>query len=137
MNNQTTEENKKLIEQYPFLLPRSVWTDETIANFDYSWTELDALPAGWRIAFGEEMVKELRDILLKGDFLTDYRIVQIKEKYGELCWYDQGCPQMIQGEYWAWQEKYAQKSRETCIRCGKAATHTTLDCVEPLCDDCA
>ena len=47
--------NKELIERYPFLMPRNRWTGNIPEDFNYSYTELDALEDGWRKAFGERM----------------------------------------------------------------------------------
>ena len=47
------EYNKQLCEKYPFLLPRNRWTGLVHPDYDYSYTELDAMPTGWRKAFGE------------------------------------------------------------------------------------
>lgn len=38
--------NKKLVKKYPFLLPRNVWTGEVSEDYDYSYTQADALPSG-------------------------------------------------------------------------------------------
>ena len=40
------KENKKLVKEFPFLLPRNVWTGEIISDYDYSFTELDSMPDG-------------------------------------------------------------------------------------------
>ena len=79
---EAVEENKALISEFPFLLPRNRWTGNIPDDYDYSYTELDDLPDGWRIAFGLQMCKELKEILVKGGGLDAYRITQIKEKYG-------------------------------------------------------
>lgn len=47
------EYNKQLVEKYPFLLPRNRWTGKVQEDYDYSYTELDGMPDGWRKAFGE------------------------------------------------------------------------------------
>ena len=117
-------------------MPRSRETDEIAKNFDYEHTELDALENRWRIAFGKEMLEELRNILIKGNCLDSYRIIQIKEKYGTLRWYADGASKEVINELNAWEEKYETKSAFTCIDCGKAATVVTTDYILPLCDDC-
>lgn len=38
--------NKKLIKEYPFLLPRNRWTGEVCSDYNYEYTELDAMPEG-------------------------------------------------------------------------------------------
>ena len=77
----TKEQNKKLVEEYPFLLPRNVFSDEIDEDYDYEFTWLDEMPDIWRIKFSEQMLKELKEILIEGDYLYDYRICQIKEKF--------------------------------------------------------
>lgn len=59
----TTEENRKLIEKYPFLYPRYKWSMHELEDYDYSFTELDEMPYGWRKTFGEEMCEEIAEIL--------------------------------------------------------------------------
>lgn len=70
--------NKELIEKYPWLQYRNVWTGEKL---DYKYTWLDDLPKGWNKAFGMKMVEELDKILRKANFQNDYKITQIKEKW--------------------------------------------------------
>lgn len=98
-------------------------------------TELDMMPTGWRKAFGIKMCKEIRKQLLKEEgrkALYNYRIVQIKEKWGELHWYDAGSS----NELFNIIEKYSDLSRKICIECGKPATVETTDWICPYCDDC-
>ena len=101
------EYNKNLTKKYPFLLPYNRWsvksitteeegffpgTPDVIPEYDYEYTELDAMPEGWRIAFSDEMLEELRNELIKFDALDSYKVEQIKEKYGSLRWYSCGYP---------------------------------------------
>lgn len=79
--------NKELCHKYPFLVPRQVWSGKAIWDIDHyikrwSYTELDAIPAGWRKAFGIMLCDELRNELLKYDYLKKYRVEQVKEKWG-------------------------------------------------------
>lgn len=130
------EENKKLVERYPFLIVRNRFTMEIVDGYDFSFTELDALPHGWSIAFGMRMLEELRTILEKADYVEKYRITQIKEKYGFLHWYDCGVPRSIGDEYNQWQNKYVKLSKETCIRCGEKAEYVSLGWISPYCCTC-
>jgi hypothetical protein len=129
------EHNRYLCMEYPFLIPRNRWSDEEI-NCDYNWTELDAMPDGWRRAFGEEMCAEIRDVLKQYNQLYNYRILQIKEKYGSLCWYDGGIPRKAYDKIDRILQKYEELSRRTCIVCGKPATKITTGWISPYCDDC-
>lgn len=123
--------NRELIGTYPFLLPRNLWTDEAVENYDYEFTRLDEMPAGWRKAFGEQMCAELKAVLSEED-LPDYRVLQIKEKFGELRWYSNWHTDAI----YAVTDKYEKLSARTCIICGKPATRITTGWISPYCDEC-
>ena len=96
------------------------------------YTELDAMPTGWRKAFGIQMCKELKRALIQDGgrkLLRAYRITQIKEKYGALCWYDGGGTEEINKII----EKYEYISARTCIECGRTADYITNGWIEPYC----
>lgn len=122
------KENKRLIEQYPFLLQRETCP----TNFEA--TELDAMPAGWRAAFGEEICKEIMEELVRNNCVDSYQILQIKEKYGELRWYSQGGTERIYREI---VPKYERMSRRICIQCGQPAALVSRSWVAPWCNACA
>ena len=128
-------ENKRLCERYPFLQLRNPRTDKLIKS-DY-YTNLDEMPNGWRKAFGQEMCEEIRKVLIKGNYLYDYRVVQIKEKFGALRWYDNGAPDSIYRELQDIINKYEEISERTCIWCGRPATKISLGWISPWCDNCA
>lgn len=97
-----------------------------------SYTELGALDKGWRKAFGIYICKDIkRALLADGGWkrLRMYRIDQIKEKFGELCWYDHGGNEETDNII----AKYTYISRHTCITCGKSADYVTKGWVEPYC----
>lgn len=148
--NENKEKNIKLCARYPFLLPWNRWSGKVITEaqdggywpgdpdavpeYDYEYTELDSMPAGWRKAFGEEMCEEIRKALIEDDDLERWRIVQLKEKYGSLRIYDNGykegsrIPEII--------SKYENISMRTCVCCGRPATKITLGWICPYCDRC-
>ena len=77
-----------LCKKYPFLQIRNVWHGE---KYGYEFTELDSLPRGWKKKFGIKISKDLLILFRKSatkNFHKQYRISQIKEKYGSLRWYD-------------------------------------------------
>lgn len=97
-----------------------------------SYTELGALDKGWRDAFGIYICKDLKKALLADGGrkrLRMYRIDQIKEKFGELCWYDHGGNEETDKII----AKYTYISRHTCIVCGKSADYVTRGWIEPYC----
>lgn len=129
----TEARNKKLIKNYPFLMVRNVWTGEPGEN-PYQFTWLDQLPDGWRKAFGLNLCEELKQELLKYNYLDDYRLCQVKQKYGTLRWYDNGfpsgsaIPEII--------NKYEDFSMCYCPVCGKPTKYYTKGWISYLCEDC-
>lgn len=99
------------------------------------FTFLDSSPCGWRLAFGDQMIEELSQLLRKYS-VEDYQILQIKEKYGGLRWYDNGFPRIGFDEYNTWVYKYEGLSLETCINCGNPAIGYTKGWITPLCEEC-
>ncbi len=132
VDEKIVEENKRLIEEYPFLLPRNRWTDKVPEDYDYSYTELDSMPKAWKDKFGEKICKELKKELINAGYLDQYRITQIKSKYGRLCWYDLGHTKKMQKII----DKYTRLSRKICEECGRRATFTTTGWVSHLCKKC-
>lgn len=130
----TKEENRRLVEKYPFLLPHNRWTEKKSDSYDYSYTELDNMPQGWRQAFGEELCKEIKQELESTNNLDNYRITDIKEKYGLLRWYDFGGTEKMAREIIP---EYVTRSKYTCIRCGIPATKISIGWISPYCDECA
>lgn len=98
-----------------------------------TYTELNSMPIGWRKAFGIQMCKEIKQALKKHNYLYNYRIMQIKEKYGSLRWYDAAAPEEIQTII----NKYEDISYHTCISCGKPAKYLSTRWICPYCEKCA
>ena len=122
-----------------FLYKMICWIDEKILDkifFIPTYTELDAMPNGWRKAFGIDMCKDIKKALLKEGgrkALRKYRITQIKEKFGGLRWYDSWSTKEILYEI---MPKYEKLSYKTCINCGKPATCISAGWISPYCDNC-
>ena len=129
------EFNKSLLEKYPWLTPRNRWTDEIVEDYDYTYTELDTMPEGWRIAFGDRMVEEIDQELKKFNYVDNYRILEIKEKWGGLRWYDSGYPR--DSKIGKIIQKYEELSFKTCICCGKPAEWMSKGWISPYCTACA
>lgn len=132
--NEIIETNKKLVERYPFLLPRNVFTDKLIPDYDYEYTLYDEINIGWQIGFGEFLLEDLREALVKNDYLDKFRFTQIKEKYGYLRLYCNGAPIEVYNVL----QKYEFISEYVCIECG--STHACIvddyGWYLPLCKDC-
>lgn len=106
-----------LCGKYPFLIPRYEWGGEILKDYDYTSTYLDDMPDGWRKAFGKMMCEEIKQELVRCNYLNEYRILQIKEKWGFLHWYDNGTP--IGCKVQEIIDKYSVLSENICIICGK------------------
>ena len=128
----TKEENKKLIERYPFLLPRNVWTDKVPEGYDYSYIRgIGEIPKGWERLF-LQMCEDIRQPLIDANYLEDFRFSQIKEKYNIMKCYHVGGP----NEVWDIISKYEHMARYVCTCCGKPATCETQEYLASFCDDC-
>ena len=128
------KENKKLIQRYPFLMPKNVWTGKDVENFDYTWNEFESgMPKGWWKRFGKVLCEDLREVLLKYDYLNEYFPVQVKEKYGGLRIYDNGTPKEWDQHLRAWE----LISEHTCAICGAFPVPMRHDgWIIPECDRC-
>lgn len=132
--------NKELCKRYPFLIPRNVWTDEITwerwrDEKKYGWTLAKEFPTGWWKAFGLMMCEELREELIKYNYLEKFRFEQIKEKYGRLEAYHNGIPKESSINNII--EKYSILSENICISCGKPDVPMLYDgWYSPYCFDC-
>lgn len=140
LSDKIVEENKRLCAKYPFL----AWYGDPLymgyseeGEPDYSFTWEDEIPDGWRKAFCPQMWDELKEILEKHNYLSNFRFIEIKEKWGALRIYDSGAPEEIYDEIEAWEAKYERLSEEVCINCGKPAKYVSIGWISPWCEDCA
>ena len=99
-----------------------------------TYTELDAMPDGWRKRFGMQFCKELKHALSKLDreARRKFRITQIKEKYGDLRVYTNFSTSEIDRVI----NKYGYISQYVCIDCGEDAIKKTLGWISPYCEKC-
>ena len=117
--NDTVQENKKLCELYPFL----------DCDYTYEFTWLDSVPIGWQEGF-LSMCQKL------DPFKEDFKILEIKEKYGQLrvyFWTDDEVGEY--GEIYNQVEEiinsYCNSTTTICPACGKEKSKK-----EYLCEDC-
>lgn len=136
--NDLTDEQKKNYElcmKYPILIPTSRWTSEIWDDYMYEFTELDSMPTGWRIAFGEQWATEVQAVIDKmpEEEQDKVRIMDLKEKYGMLCQYFSHYTDELDEVI----NKYTRLSKHTCIHCGAPATKISTGWISPWCDACA
>jgi hypothetical protein len=126
------EQNKKLTERYPFLLPRNIFTDAPDDDYDYTYIRgVDELPKGWEKLF-LQMCEDIRNQLIKENKLHSFRFSDIKEKYNRMECYPHGCSEKIHHIL----DKYAYMSQFVCAECGKPAQWETHGYVLSFCDRC-
>lgn len=135
--NDLTEQqkkNSKLCIKYPILAPRSYLTGEVVNNYMYEYTELDQIPVGWRVAFGEQWAAEVQKAIdkLPENVREQIYIMQLKEKFGffrqYFSHYTDELDEVIR--------KYELLSRRTCIKCGAPATKMSTGWISPYCNSC-
>lgn len=136
MNKENPLRSEKVSNWWAFVEKFYSFLEDFLGIFHIipSYTELDALDSGWRKAFGIYICKDLKRALLADGGrkrLRKYRIVQIKESGGELCWYDYGGNEETNKII----AKYTYISMRTCITCGKSADYVTKGWIEPYCKE--
>lgn len=109
--------------KYPFL---------SIKGGYYQSTHLDGMPRGWQKAFGNDMLRMLKKAIRLGK-LKHYSVSQVKEKWGELRWYDNDGSEYTDAII----SRYTYQSQHTCALCGKPATWNSSGWILPLCETCA
>lgn len=132
--NLTVEQNKLLVENYPFLQPRSVWTDEIPDDYAFEYINgVGDVPRGWERLF-LLFAKHLKIELDKYHYTDKFRFTQIKEKYGSLRLYNSGYPKdsnVSELEY-----IFEHLSTYVCEDCGRIAKYETPGWITELCDSC-
>ena len=130
------EYNMELVAKYPWCIPPNgydEWGNEVTSDYDFSWTMLDGIPDGWRIAFCDRMCDEIQKEYekLPDDKKKDFYIVQAKEKFGGLriymTFYVDSIESIIQ--------KYSELSEITCVQCGKPASYISRGWICPWCNE--
>ena len=113
------DRNRELIAEYP-------WLDIG----DKQLTLLDTLPMGWS-GLILDMCKEIKQALPK-ELVAKYQVIEAKEKWYELRWYDGLCdlspmPPAITDIVC----KYEMRSKEVCTMCGVPKPRD-----QEMCDRC-
>lgn len=105
--------NEELLKEYPFLSISSSIYPEYFYNSDDAL--LDDMPIGWRKRFGLQMCADIKQALEKNNISIErYKVYQVKEKYGELCWYDNNICEDVDDIV----HTYCFISKYVCCNCG-------------------
>lgn len=122
---------EKIQNRYPFLEDKD---PHTYLQPDETW--VDCLPLGWRNRF-MEYCKEVADLFLSKDIdLSDFTIVQAKEKFGAARVYFEG-PSELYEQITELTDRFEEESKRICSCCGQPATHRSKGWVLPYCLSCA
>lgn len=125
--------HRRLIKQYPWLLPRNVWTDKVPKDYDYTYINWYGWPKGWNKAFGDMFLKEFGEAVKEAGLEQTIRVEQMKEKYGSCRTYINGGTEKICRIIY----KYERISENVCIACGKPDVPMINDgWYSPWCYDC-
>lgn len=122
--------NKRLVKKYYWLMPTN-WEGKVDKYFkDYHCIEWGWSP-GWDKAFGQMYMDELGKAI-KESGQKDFKIYQIKEKYGQARLYCSGACDKVHDII----RKYEMISENVCYYCGKEAPMTDGGWVLPQCFKC-
>lgn len=127
------QQNKALIESYPWLKPRKYdGSDYEDYDYDYILGE-NSLPHGWSTLY-LMMCEDIRQKMLElGEDLNDVLFLDAKEKYGEMRVSLGNCP----SDVYRIIDKYLYLSRYVCTSCGDITENQTTGYYVPLCKKCA
>ena len=132
MSQLTQAEIRKLVERYPYLLPRNVFTDELPDDYDYTYIKYLEIPKGWNRIF-LQMCEDIRQPLIDDDYLDKFRFTQVKEKFNRLECYNTGAPEKVHKIIL----KYSVLASYVCTRCGNPAFYEIQEgYIESMCIDC-
>ena len=114
------DRNRELIEEYP-------WLDVGYEPL----TLLNMLPIGWS-GLILDMCKEIKRELVKYNLVSKYEVIEAKEKWYGLSWYDalsdlSPMPSTITDIVC----KYEMQSKEVCMMCGASKPKD-----QEMCDRC-
>ena len=105
--------NEELLKEYPFLSILNSIYPEYYYNSDE--TLLDDMPSGWRKRFGLQMCTDIKQALEKNNIaIESYQVFQVKDKFGGLCWYDNGISEDVKDIV----DTYCFISKYVCCNCG-------------------
>ena len=125
------EQVKYLVERYPYLIPRNVFTDKVPDGYDYTYIRSAEIPKGWYKLF-MQLCEDIRQPLIDANYIDKFRFSQIKEKYNRLECYNFGAPEKVQEII----DKYSHMARYICTICGRPAMYETSDYIASYCRDC-
>ena len=130
--NLTKDQIQRLVDKYPYLQPRNLWTDEIAEDYDYTYIRgVGELPSGWERLF-LMFCKDLQILLAQSNYLEEFRFTEIKEKYNSMRLYTYGETNEISQLIYM----YQRLSSYLCQCCGKPAKVETREWIASYCANC-
>ena len=122
--------NKEWLEKYPWLRGYDPYPEENDSDIN----SLEWLPEGWVKAFGEEMCEDLDRVIKSENLQDEFRIIEAKEKYGQIRLYCDPCIPAIQDVL----RVYEACSEVICVYCGSIENvkFTNFGWCQPCCKSC-
>lgn len=125
----TQETLKRLAQKYPWLDVYEPYYETTNGDKCCLWIEF--MPIGWQKRFGLDLIRDLAKAIEEDGLFDAYKIYDVKEKFGRLCWYDNG-GEAVEHVI----NKYEIKSEHTCVECGDKAKYLSMRWICPYCEKC-
>lgn len=126
--------NRQKCKRYPFLISRS-WSTGKMIYLRKPYDLIEEIEKGWDIAFGDFLWEDIRNELIKFNYLNKVRFLEIKEKFGELRIYTNDIPPGC--NVWNIIDDYSYLSRHICYKCGKPDVPITdTGWILPICKEC-
>lgn len=137
---EVAENNKRMLERYPFIWPSRDGQRLSVPEFNYTTTVMDTMPRGYLISFGERFLEDVRSCLEKEDALGSFLILRFSTGWGSL----RVCGNSIVRGLRDVLDVYEYMSERVCSECGKEARFlgvtfegsTKGHGVLPHCDEC-
>ena len=115
---------KEMLKKYPELFGTDFDPRKTLMGFGFE------VGPGW-LKIIEKYLPELSEVV-KENYLSDFRVVQVKEKFGSLRFYTNYSTDATDKVI----EKMEEECDKTCERCGAPGTLRTDGWWQVLCDKC-
>ena len=130
--NITSDDIKRLVAKYPYLIPVNVWTGKPSEDYDFTYMRgFHELPEGWTRLF-LLFCKNLLPHLENSSLLDKFYFTQLKEKYGTMRIYTSVLPESVDFLV----SLYENFSKQVCSKCGNPAKYHTKWWIEYLCENC-
>jgi hypothetical protein len=121
------ELEQELINIAPYMFRYKGWNDPKKSLICFGF----ACGDGW-FNLLKNLITELKQL----DVNKEIRIMQVKEKYGSLRFYESELPEYLFSDFYKILLKYEKQSEETCEKCGGSGKIIGTTWLKCLCKTC-